>query len=376
MKKKKIALLVATPVTFNAFYHNHIAFLKQKYDVTLISNFEGETSKIEGVHIISVKLERKPSLLIDLKTLMVLVDIFKKEKFDIIHSTTPKAGLLSQLAGKLASIPVRIHIFTGQVWANKVGFKRWILKKIDTLIAMLSTHLLADSHSQKDFLVNENIPVSHKIQVLGYGSISGVNRNRFYPSDEKNKELRKKLKIPTESFVFLFIGRLNKDKGILDLLKSFESVYEQNKHSILVVVGSDEENILPIIQEHHLYSNAIFYQGFTSSPEDYMRMADILCLPSYREGFGSVIIEASACGTPSIGSNIYGLSDAIEDGKSGLLFSVGNVKDLTEKMQTCIHDKQLTKQMSEYGLQRVYDHFDQNISSTLLIQYYDSIVGD
>lgn len=376
MEKPKIALVVSTPTTFYAFYRNHIEYLKKKYDVTLIANFEGEISKIEGVRIISVDLERKPSLISDLKALMTLVAIFKQEKFQVVHSTTPKAGLLSQFAAKLSRVPTRIHIYTGQVWANKVGLKRFLLKKIDTSIALFATHLLADSHSQKDFLIDEGIPVSGKIQVLGHGSISGVDIKRFYPEDQNIMKFKKKLEIPLESFVFLFIGRLNRDKGILDLLKSFESLFYQYENSILVIVGSDEENLLSIIKEHSLYNKSIFYKGFTNAPEDYMRVADILCLPSYREGFGSVIIEASACGTPSIGSNIYGLSDAIENEKSGLLFSAGNVKDLTEKMKVCVQDELLVKQMSEYGLQRVYDYFDQNYSSSLLIQYYDSIVRD
>ncbi|ENV47592.1 hypothetical protein P255_01949 [Acinetobacter brisouii CIP 110357] len=371
--KPKIALIVSAPGTFNAFYLNHIKFLKTLYDVTLIANFAKNEIILPDVKHISLDLDRKPSLIDDFKNLMKLTAIFKEENFDIVHSTTPKAGFVTQIAGFLSGRKIRLHTFTGQIWANKTGIKKDVLKLIDRTIARLSTHLLADSKSQMDFLISENIPVKSKIQVLGEGSISGVNTQKFYP---KNTEtLRRKLGFVEGDFVFLFIGRLNADKGIKDLLKSFDMVHNQRPRAKLLIVGPDEENLLPMIQENKLFDSAIFYQGFTKSPEDYMTMADIMCLPSYREGFGTVIVEASACGTPTIGSNIYGITDAIDDGKSGYLFQVGNSEDLAYKMIYCIDHPDELKKISSFGLQRIKEKFDADLSSQYLLNYYRSILA-
>ena len=372
--KKKIALIVSSPMTFKAFYKNHIKKLQESYDVTLIANFDQPEPIFDGVKQIALNLERKPSVLSDLKSLKNMISIFKKEKFILVHSTTPKAGFITQIAGFLTGTEFRLHIFTGQVWASQTGVKRKALKKIDIVIASLATHLLADSKSQVDFLLAESIPVKTKIKVLGNGSISGVDLKKFTPKDSEG--LKSNLNLKDKSFVFLFIGRLNKDKGIFDLIKSFELVNSKHPQAALLIVGSDEENILPFIQNHILYNKSIFYHEATPRPQDFMAMTDILCLPSYREGFGSVVIEAAACGTPSIGSDIYGLSDAIENGKSGYLFPVGSVNDLAAKMIYSIENPQILKQVSEYGMKRAKERFSDQLSSELLVNYYQSILGD
>lgn len=372
--KKRVALVVSTPITFNVFYKNHIKFLQEKYDVTLIANFTLDKCAIENVRQIHIPIERNPSVYLDLKVLFQLISIFRREKFDVVHSTTPKAGLLGQLAAYIAGVKIRLHLFTGQVWANKIGYKREILKFIDKVIAFLPNYLLADSFSQKIYIENENIVVKDKVNVLGLGSISGVNLNKFYPKN--TMLLRAELLISLDQFVFLFLGRLNKDKGILDLLKAFQIVNDKHPESVLILVGRDEENLLPIIENNPLFNQSIFYRNFTTQPEDYMSMADVFCLPSYREGFGSVIVEAAACGTPSIGSNIYGISDAIEDKKSGLLSNVADPKNLAKKMSFMIENKEVLHNFSNYGLARVKDSFDENKVSQDLILFYENMLTE
>jgi len=371
--KKKIALIVSSPMTFKAFYGNHIKKLQEEYDVTLIANFDQSDAIFDGVRQIPLNLERKPSILSDIKSLKQMISVFKKEKFILVHSTTPKAGFITQIAGFITGTKFRLHIFTGQVWASQSGIKRQVLKKIDIAIASLATHLLADSESQVDFLIKESIPVKSKIKVLGSGSISGVDLNKFTPKDSDS--LRNNLNLKDNDFIFLFIGRLNKDKGIFDLIKSFEIVHSKHPQAVLLIVGSDEENILPFIENHVLYNKSVFYHEATSKPQDFMALADVLCLPSYREGFGSVIIEAAACGTPSIGSNIYGLTDAIEDRKSGYLFQVGCTKSLSDKMIYSIENSEELQQVSKYGMKRAEEKFSNDLSSRLLVNYYQSILG-
>jgi len=372
--KRKIALVVSTPSTFNSFYRNHIKVLSQNFDVTLIANFKLSECDIDNVKKIHVDIQRKPSLVVDIKVLFELIKIFKEERFEVVHSTTPKAGLLTQIAGKLARVKFRIHTFTGQVWATKTGYKREILKKLDSLIAVSAVHLLADSFTQRDFLEDQGVVPKNKIQVLGLGSISGINTDKFRPL--KTDKLREELNISKESFLYLYLGRLNKDKGILDLLAAFEQVHSKNPSTYLLIVGRDEERLVPIIERHPLFKKSISYVGFTKQPENFMSMADVFCIPSYREGFGSVVIEAAACKTPSIGSNIYGLSDSIEDGKSGLLFKVGNINDLANKMDYCYNHSEDLKKYAEYGYERVCKNFTQEISSNDLLNFYKENIGE
>lgn len=368
--KKKVALVVSTPIIYNAFYRKHIDCLREKYDIYLISNFNEDECLIKDLPLYHINIERKPSFFKDLETLFKLIKIFKKEKFDIVHTTTPKAGLLAQIAAYISKIKIRLHYFTGQVWANKSGYKRQILKYIDKIIGMLPTHILVDSFSQKDFLIAENIVKNSKIDVLGQGSISGVNLNKFYSQDKQN--LKISLSIPEDNFVFLYLGRLNKDKGVLDLLEAFEQVHNQYPNITLLLVGKDEENLVPFIEKNKLFNSSIFYYKFTNIPEKFMATADVFCLPSYREGFGTVIIEAAACGTPSIGSNIYGISDAILDKETGLLFEVGNSNDLAVKMISLINDRQFLDYLSSNGKNRVNTYFDENVVSELLVSYYEN----
>lgn len=372
--KKKIALIVSSPSTFKSFYKNHIEALSKLYDVTLIANFDTDDIIVENTKQISVDIERKPSVFSDLNALKQMTKIFRTEKFDLVHSTTPKAGFITQIAGILSGTQFRLHTFTGQVWASKSGIKRKAIKQIDVVIATLATHLLADSQSQVDFLTRESIPNSSKIEVLGNGSISGVNLSKFTP--QNTSELKCKLGLQEKSFIFLFLGRLNKDKGVLDLIRSFEIVQERHPDSALLIVGPDEENIFSLIKDHHLYNKNIFHHPATTKPEEFMAMANVLCIPSYREGFGTVVIEASACGTPSIGSNIYGLSDAIEDNRSGYLFKAGNVYDLAKKMIYSLENPTKLKELSEYGRKRVVNKFSDTLSSKLLVDYYKSIIGN
>jgi len=372
--KKKIALIVSSPTTFKAFYKNHIRKLQEVYDVTLIANFDQPEPIFDNVKQITLNIERKPSVFSDLKSLKEMIGVFKKEKFVLVHSTTPKAGFITQIAGFVAGVRFRLHTFTGQVWASKFGIKRQAMKKIDFTIAALATHLLADSKSQVDFLLKESIPVKSKIKVLGSGSVSGVDLKRFTPKG--SDDLKSNLNLEDKSFIFLFIGRLNQDKGIFDLIKSFELVNSKHPQAALLIVGLDEENILPFIQNHILYNKSIFYHEATPRPQDFMAMADVLCLPSYREGFGSVIIEAAACGTPSIGSEIYGLTDAIEDGESGYLFPVGCIKSLADKMIYSIENPEELQQASKYAMQRAREEFSDELSSELLVNYYQSIIGN
>ncbi len=373
-RERKICFVVASELTATAFLLDHISALSRLYDVTVAANTRSTDflSKygIEA-RVFSTRVERRISPFQDLSALVSLARLFRKERFAAVHSVTPKAGLLAALAGFLARVPVRIHTFTGQVWVTRSGLSRWLLKRADRLVAALTTHILVDSRSQRDFLVAERVISRDKSVVLAKGSISGVDTARFRPDPEARSKTRAQSKICDTDTLFLFLGRLNRDKGVVDLAEAFSKVRAVRADVRLLYVGPDEENMLPLIRRACISCpEALHHVGQTPVPQQYLASADVLCLPSYREGFGSVIIEAAAAGVPAIATRIYGVTDAVEEGVTGLLYEPGNVDLLTEAMLRFAANAGLRRQMGENALVRARRDFPKEAVTAALLDYY------
>jgi glycosyltransferase involved in cell wall biosynthesis len=369
--KSKVCIVVSSPLTINAFLLEPIKMLSEHYDVYIIVNGNSEdiSSYLEQVTVLSCDIERKISPRQDLAALFQLIKLFKRHDFQLVHSVTPKAGLLAMMASFFTQVPVRIHIFTGQVWATRIGLSRWGLKLMDRVISTLATDILVDSISQRQFLLDENVVNDGKSSVLSQGSISGVDLIRFKPDGETRLRIRQKYLIKKGETVFLFIGRLNRDKGVLDLAAAFERLDSTNSH--LLIVGPDEAGIG--LEMEAILTNCldrVHFIGFTKKPEHYMAAADVLCLPSYREGFGSVVIEAAAMGVPAIGSRIYGVEDAIVDEQTGLLFEAGNREQLEAKMTEMIVDKERYQSLAKSARERAIEHFSSGVLATAWLDYY------
>ncbi|MBW3503948.1 glycosyltransferase family 4 protein [Pseudomonas sp. NKUCC02_KPG] len=346
--------------------------------VTVIASRDEMSDKLasnKNFTYVPVNIERAISPSKDFISLIALNRVFKKLKFDIVHSTTPKAGLLSAIAGYFAKIPVRLHTFTGQPWVTTTGIKRSVLMFCDKIIARLNTHCYADSASQRDFLISSGIVSADKISVIGAGSLAGIDLERFDPcrySVDELRVLRDDLNIPDAGKILLFVGRITPDKGIGELLSAFSDIVKDNRNVFLVLVGPFEsvgENVVNQIDEALVRDN-IRTVGFSSEPEKYMALADLLCLPSYREGFGTVVIEAAAMGTPAIGSDIYGLSDAIVNGKTGILVPVRDSESLKEGILCALNDLNLLSTMGVAAQDRAIRDFGSKTSSELLMKEY------
>lgn len=346
--------------------------------VTVIASRDEMSDKLasnKNFTYVPVNIERAISPSKDFISLIALNRVFKKLKFDIVHSTTPKAGLLSAIAGYFAKIPVRLHTFTGQPWVTTTGIKRSVLMFCDKIIARLNTHCYADSPSQRDFLISSGIVNADKISVIGAGSLAGIDLERFDPcrySVDELRALRDDLNIPDAGKILLFVGRITPDKGIGELLSAFSDIVKDNRNVFLVLVGPFEsvgENVVNQIDEALVRDN-IRTVGFSSEPEKYMALADLLCLPSYREGFGTVVIEAAAMGTPAIGSDIYGLSDAIVNGKTGILVPVRDSESLKEGILCALNDLNLLSTMGVAAQDRAIRDFGSKTSSELLMKEY------
>lgn len=376
MNKKILCFIVSSKITIKAFLREHIKELQNDYNLVVIANIS-EAGRFDDNYqgrLISLSIQRKINLVHDFLALIKLYKIFRRENFDIIHSVTPKAGFLSMLAGSMANVPVRVHTFTGQVWANKHGFKRKFFKFIDTIIARLATNVLVDSQSQRDFLLNEKVVSISKSRVLLHGSICGVDVSRFSPNEMMKDKIRKERGIADDAIVLIYLGRISLDKGVIDLVSAFTNIAKTHKNVHLMIIGPDEDNLCDQIKEVSRNSvKRIHILGYTNKPEDYMAAADIFCLPSYREGFGNVVIEAGATGIPTIGSRVYGITDAIQEGVTGLLFEPHNIRELETNMLKLILDNDLRKKMGKNAAKYARSSFDDKSVTGALKEYYTEI---
>jgi len=275
------------------------------------------------------------------------------------------------LASRIAKVPNRIHTFTGQVWATKKGLMKVLLRSMDWVTATCATMVLVDSSTQRDFLIANTVVSVEKSRVLCDGSISGVDCKRFKPSDKMREDIRDGLGTNKDAVVMLFVGRLKKEKGVTDVVRAFAHAKQSYTNMELWLVGPDEEHI-----EQTLESTAgVRYISYTDSPESYMAAADVLCLPSYREGFGSVVIEAAACGIPSIGSDIYGLQDAIIEGETGLLVERQSIHALANSMVLLAENSTLRLQMGDKAKQRATSDFSQDRLTNTVLDLYRSLLS-
>lgn len=372
---KKLCYVATIPAVVHAFLRAHILESSKKYRVTVVCN-SVDKHLLDDIdaRLVFLPIERKPSPFKDMLILFKLYKLFRREQFDIVHSIMPKTGMLAMLAARLAYVPVRIHTFTGQVWVTKLGSRRKLLKWFDKLIGTFATCALADSPSQRDFLIKEGVLTHGKAKVIGAGSICGVDPERFHIDPVSRLAIRSKLGIAVDAKVILFVGRLNRDKGMLDLAAAFGEIAKNHHDVELLLVGAEEDVPFSSIQEIcSAAQRRLHYVSFTAMPERYMATGDIFCLPSYREGFGMTIIEAAACGVPAVATRIYGITDAVEDGKTGLLFPAGDVLALTQALLKLVTDNDLRQQMGKAARVRALAMFSSEKLTREMVMLYDRL---
>lgn len=364
----KICFVLTIPFTLNAFVRPHLDRLSRIYDITICVNMDdSEIPPVvpQQIRLVQLAIRRQIALWADLKTLLVLTRFFRRERFDLVYSLTPKGGLLGMLAARFANVPHRVHCFTGQVWASRSGFSRWLLKGMDRLLAACTTRLLADSGSQRQYLIDEGITGPAKIEVLANGSMAGVDAGRFRPDADARKRVRLRLGLDESAFCLLFVGRLTREKGVPDLMEAFRRLGPVFPNLHLLLVGPDEDGFDHSVQD----TPNIHRVGYTQVVEEYMAAADVFCLPSYREGFGLVLIEAGAAGLPVVASRIYGITDAVVEGGTGLLHRPGDVADLVDKLETLIADSSLHRALGAAGRRRALQMFNAELVTTAMADF-------
>jgi glycosyltransferase involved in cell wall biosynthesis len=369
----RLCFVATAPYAINVYLKTQLLQLVAKgYSVTVCTNLKqigGDVTLPSVFRVVDIPISRQIDLLRDLLSFIRLLVFFRRERFDVVHSLLPKSGLLSMIAARLSGTQHRVHTFTGQVWTTSTGARRTLLKFADRIIALCASRLLADSVSQCAILVKEKVVQPEKISVLANGSIAGVDVSRFTFDQRARKKIRRLHGIPADSLVILFVGRMTREKGIFELLQAFVKLRREQGFRrdirLLLVGPNDSEKVgaLPSIE-------GVEYVGYSPAIQCYFSAADIFCLPSYREGFGSVLIEAGAVGLPVVATRIYGIADAVVDRKTGLLVEPRNVEQLFQAINKLIGDKKLAKSMGEQGRARAIELFSSEIVCTAWLGFY------
>lgn len=379
--RPKVIRVVTAPYIVPWHMANTLHRIGTDFDTTVVGQqvtFYAES--YPDIGWIDINLTRRINILSDIRSLLALCRTYRRLKPDIVHSIMPKAGLLAAIAGFVCRVPVRIHTFTGQIWATQNGPARIFYYWIDKLINSLNTICLTDSPSQSAFLLIEGISAGEApLPVLSKGSLSGVDMERFNATllREPAAALRFQLGLRPDDFVFAYIARKSHDKGATDILRAFAVVKNQFSNARLLYVGPDESSgELERLRKTapHLFDKVVDV-GQVKNQEVYLAASDVLCLPSYREGFGSIVIDAAALGVPTIGSRISGLVDSVEDGVTGELFRCSDIDALTQVMSKFLRNPDKTKYMGARASSRVASYFTADLLYDALKSLYLDSIG-
>ncbi len=334
-----------------------------------------EIEQREGVRTVAVGMERHISPLKDLRSLWRMIKVFRKEKPAMVHSMTPKAGLLSMMAAWLCRVPVRVHTFTGLVFPTSTGIKRRILMATDWLTCACATHIIPEGEGVKRDLLSNGI-TKKPIHVLGYGNVMGIDLKRFDPENPEIAEAAKPLR-KIGVFTFIFIGRIVRDKGINELVEAFSRLYKERQDIRLLLVGPAEDNLDPVSAEtKEIIRNCkgIEAVGSQKDVRPWLAASDCLVFPSYREGFPNVVIEAEAMGLPSIVTDINGSREIIIEGKNGTIVPSRDAEVLYSAMKRMATDQSWRESLATNARSLIASRFEQSYVRQCLKDFYDEIL--
>jgi glycosyltransferase involved in cell wall biosynthesis len=367
MKKFKIIRTSTIAASLDILLKGQLDYLNQHFEVIAVSGLDKHLENVylrENVKIKDVKFRRKISPLFDLLSLYKLYRLFLNEKPILVHSITPKAGLITMMAGKLARVPIRIHTFTGLVFPTKSGFLKHLLILMDKLLCHCSTHIIPEGCGVRNDLIEYKI-TDKALNVLANGSVNGIDINYFNPnlySDIFKYDLRTQLGIEKDDFVFIYVGRLVRDKGINELIKAFTSLNFQNKSikAKLLLVGNYENEYDPLFPAtlNEISNNKdIIEVGFQNDVRPYFAISNCLAFPSYREGFPNVVIQAGCMGLPSIVTDINGCNEIIINKFNGLIIPPKNITKLIDAMLRMIEINNEYLQYKNNARQNIIDKY-------------------
>lgn len=383
MEKQKLIRITTVPVSLDKLLTGQLQFMSSYYKVIAVSsekdNLEklGKKVKVDTFH---VEMSRKITPVADLIAVYRLYLFLKREKPAIVHSHTPKAGIVGMLAAKLAGVPHRLHTVAGLPLLEAKGPKRKLLDVVEKITYACATKVYPNSIGLKNIILENKYCDVNKLKVIAQGSSNGISTSVFNAelfSLEQRNQLREKLTLSEEHFVFVFVGRLVKDKGINELIDAFETLTKTHSKARLLLVGDYEHDLDPLENKtlEIIKSNrAIISVGFQYDVRPYFAISNALVFPSYREGFPNVVMQAGAMELPCIVSDINGCNEIIEQGINGTIIPVKSTKAIVDNMVVFIENERYYNQLKSNARNMILSRYDQQVVWEAILKEYSSLI--
>lgn len=379
--KKKLIRTSTIALSLDVLLKGQLAFLDKVYDVVAVSGEDNHLENVrnrEKVRTINVSIQRQISPLKDIISLYKLYRVFKKEKPFIVHSITPKAGLLSMTAAYFAGVPHRIHTFTGLIFPSKTGLMKQILILMDKILCVFATEIFPEGNGVKNDLIQYKI-TKKTLKVIANGNVNGIDINYFskeHFSFAQKTALKESLQIAETDFVFVFVGRLVSDKGINEAVSAFKKIRITYPHAKFLLVGPLESELDPLdveTLEAINHCTGIISVGYQQDVRPYLAISDCLVFPSYREGFPNVVMQAGAMELPSIVSDINGCNEIIIQNKNGLIIPPKSEQQLLDALQLILDDEALRLKMKNNSRGMIVERYEQNVVWRALLGEYQKM---
>ncbi len=379
---QKLIRITTIPLSLEKLLEGQLTYMNQYYEVTAVS---AEKERLEQygrdnkVKTFWVEMTRAITPLKDIEAVLRLYRFFKREKPLIVHTHTPKAGIVGMLAAKLAGVPLRLHTVAGLPLLETTGTRRKVLDFVEKYTYSLATKVYPNSRGLKEIILEEAFTTQDKLKVLGKGSSNGIDTEYFNPqkySESSKIALRNELEIPQKDLIFIFIGRLVSAKGLNELVRAFKKLQQENQDISLLLVGPYEEDLDPLkpetladIKKHP----KIFTTGFQSDVRPYFSIANVLAFPSYREGFPNVVMQAGAMGLPAVVSNINGCNEIVVEGKNGIIVPVKNEDKLFTAMKLFAENPDYSSRMAGNAREEIGKYYERKEFWQILLKEYKSL---
>ena len=382
MKNLKLVRITTVPLSLDKLLSGQLHFMSYFYEVIAVSSEKEYLEKIgkrENVSTFHLEMSRKITPISDLLAVVKLYFFLRKEKPFIVHTHTPKAGIVGMLAAKLAGVPHRLHTVAGLPLLESEGFKRKLLDFVEKLTYNCATKVYPNSNELLDIINSNNYCPIKKLKVIANGSSNGIDTTYFNPklfSETQNMELKNVLAISSFDFVFVFVGRLVSDKGINEMVSAFKIVYEKYPKAKLLLVGDYETDLDPLLPSTLVQiqtNKAIKTVGFQNDVRPYLAISNALVFPSYREGFPNVVLQAGAMGLPAIVSNINGCNEIIVEGENGTIIPVKNTASIVKKMELLMTDEIYLNKLKSNAREMIVTRYEQKLVWEAILQEYKNL---
>ena len=383
-KKEKLIRITTVPISLKVLLTEQLTFMNNYFEVIGVSAEGKELKEVkekEGIKTIPLNMSREITPFRDIISLVKMIVLLLKERPDIVHTHTPKAGIVGMLASWICRVPNRLHTVAGLPVMEAIGNKKRLLLFVEKITYFCATKVYPNSKGLEKYILENKLTSRNKLKVIGHGSSNGIDTDHFYKSDEileESLKLKDKYDLK-DRFVFSFVGRIVKDKGINELVSSFDKLSKDFDDISLLLVGNYEDNLDPISEKSKKIikeNQNIIEAGYQSDIRSFLASSDCFILPTYREGFPNVVLQASSMELPCIVTNINGCNEIINHDKNGLIVEPKSEDELYLAMKRFLEDKDLVKTLAQNSRNNIVEKYDRKQFFKYLLKEYEEVIND